>query len=93
MSIDASDEWNSHKDLERYRAEKDIDKKNDIMRESCHKSVERFIAAHQQAIKIELAKKYVYSVRKKYLWLKKYHNETIDLYKDRYSWIHKFKIR
>ncbi|MDF7802030.1 hypothetical protein P4C99_21315 [Pontiellaceae bacterium B1224] len=72
------DQWYCHDDLERYRAEQDIDKKQAILNESYMNNILAYVSAHKDAIEAELKKELPKPVMKKYLWLADYHNNHVD---------------
>lgn len=81
VAISMFNQWSCNDDLNAYKAEKDETKKNQIMRDSYTRSQLRFVTAHRDAIRVELAKPHdPDKVMPKYLWLKEYHNKSVDKY-------------
>lgn len=70
--------WHSQEDLIRYKEEKDNEKKMQIMDESYRKTEKSFLAAHKKAILHGLKSSRTNKIKKKYIWLRKYHNEFVD---------------
>ena len=70
--------WYSDEDRKRRIAEASSDKKQKILNQSYARNESAFIKAHKRAIQIELNKNHTDKIMKKYLWLKDYHNRSID---------------
>lgn len=64
-------------DRNRYKSTTNPNKKHEILNRSFLRNEMRFVKAHKRAIEKELKKKHVTKIRKKYLWLKNYHNEKV----------------
>jgi len=72
--------WDCIEDLRRFKAEKDEKRRDHIWHVSHTKSALHFVAAHKQAIRVELAKPHPKGVMEKFRWLKNYHNRCVTAY-------------
>jgi hypothetical protein len=81
VGFSCTEDWAHHEDLVAYRNEKDPDLRHAILCKSYRLNQSRFIMAHKKAIEKELRKKYPLKIKRKYLWLKRYHNQFVKVKK------------
>lgn len=90
-------DWYSDEDLNRYKAERDDDKKNEILTESYKKNQKHCLKEHKEAIlkALRTNKDKDQCILDKYFWLAKYHNSFVDKLEPYFSEakIRKSKIR
>lgn len=72
------DDWYCRADLESWKAEKSDKRKNRILNSSYRRNQLGFVKAHRNAIKAKLKERHSRAARAKYLWLKDYHNRSVD---------------
>ena len=78
IGFDGSADWHSRKDLEAYRATKDDNKKNEILRGSCAAEQKIFLNCHKEAVIKGFLGSPNDRIKSKYIWLFKYHNQFIS---------------
>jgi len=78
ITVGAAQNWFCDEDRKKYIAEKDHGKKKEILNTSYLKNELSFVEAHKNAIKAELEKNHAAEIIKKYIWLKDYHNKSVE---------------
>lgn len=78
VGYDGSADWHTYDDLKRYKAERDDEKKHDILCESYKKNQKYYLLGHKRAILNALRTHEDQYVMEKYLWLVKYHNNFFN---------------
>lgn len=78
IAIHSSTDWHCDEDRSAYVAERDPQDKARIMSDSFSRSQLRLIEAHAEAVRVELGKNHRETVRRKYEWLRDYHDRTVE---------------
>lgn len=78
LTLEWCQDWYCQDDLTAYKIENDPEKRQKILDDSYMRNELRFVSAHKTAIQIELAKPYAPNIRAKYLWLRDYHNSSVE---------------
>lgn len=74
IGYDGAADWYTNDDLRRYKAERDGDKKHEILSESYKKNQKYYLLGHKKAILRAIKTFKDQNVLNKYLWLVKFHN-------------------
>lgn len=77
IGYDGAADWYTNDDLKRYKAERDGDKKHDILRKSYMENQRYYLLGHKKAILKAIKSVNNDKVLEKYLWLVKYHNRFL----------------
>ena len=78
VAVSSFSDFYCDEDNDAYKATDDCREKQRILNESCTRSELKFVDAHAQSVRIELAKKHPKPIQDKYEWLKDFHNRSVD---------------